>query len=144
MDWWTILIALLRPWSSSADDRWAAALGRLDVVRAEAFATSDPGLLDEVYLRGSPLRSADARVIRDYAARDATVIDAQMQVLSCRLLSSSARRARLHVVDRLGAASVRWADGSSRTLPHDRPTRRTVTLVQTSGGWRIAGSEETA
>lgn len=91
-------------------------------------------------MRGSRLRSTDADAIGAYAVRSATVVGAELWILSCRVVSSSADKVRLDVVDQLGSATVRWEDGSSRELPRDRPTRRTVTLVHTSAGWRIASA----
>jgi hypothetical protein len=140
MDWWWVLLALTRSLMPSDDDRWVMTLGRLDAVRAEAFATGDPPLLDEVYVKGSRIQRVDAAAIRDYARRDARVVGAELHLLSCRRLSSTDGRVRLDVVDRLGAARVEWEDGTTRRLPRDLPTRRVVTLVRTSEGWRIAGS----
>jgi hypothetical protein len=140
MDWWWVFLALTRSLMTSDDDRWVVTLGRLDAVRAEAFATGDPRLLAEVYVNGSRAQRVDSAAIRDYARRDARVVGAELQILSCRLLSSTDRRVRLDVVDRLGAARVEWDDGTTRRLPRDLPTRRVVTLVRTTEGWRIAGS----
>ncbi len=113
-------------------------LGGLDHIRAEAFATSDQALLDHVYAPRSTARTADAAVIRAYERRGAHVTGADLIVMSCQVDDVAASRVRLAVIDRLAPARVVWADGTSRALPRDLPTRRTVTLVHTSEGWRIA------
>lgn len=140
MDWWWFLLVAVRGLSPAADDQWATRLADLDRVRAEAFATANPDLLGDVYQRGSPARRADRHVIEAYARRDGRVVGARLRVLSCRVVSSSADRVRLDVVDQLGPSRVTWGDGTSTSLPRDLPSRRHVTLVRTDDGWRIAGT----
>lgn len=142
MDWWWALAMMTHAFVSSEDQRWAVALSGLDLIRAEAFAAADPERLDAVYVHGSRMWRADADLIADYARRDSHVVGADLRLLSCRVLSSSARTVRLDVIDRLGPARVVWADGTSRALPRDEPTRRTLTLVHTRQGWRIAASTD--
>jgi len=139
MDWLWVLIAVLRAASPAPDDQWATRLSTLDEVRAEAFATTDAALLDRVYVRGSGARRTDAATIADYRRRGGRVVGARLRVISCRALSASSSRARLDVVDQLGPARVVWPDGSSSELPRDEPSRRVITVVRTSEGWRIAG-----
>ena len=62
---------------------------------------------------------------------------ADLTLLSCTVKRSSAHRVVLDVVDQLSEARAVWADGSTRALPRDLPTRRVVTLVKTRAGWRI-------
>ena len=137
MNWLSVLLTLLASLASSPQVHWTAVLGDLDEARAAAFSAGDPSLLDRVYARGASGREVDAATIRAYARRGGRVTGAQLMLLSCRLDESSSRRVRLAVVDRLGAARVVWADGSSRSLPRDLPTKHRVTLVRTAEGWRI-------
>ncbi|MEJ7633329.1 hypothetical protein [Aeromicrobium sp.] len=139
MDWLWVVIIAMRAASPAPDDRWATRLTELDDVRAEAFAAGDPDLLDGVYAQGSRARVVDSATIADYRRRGARVVDAELRVLSCRVLGASRSRARLDVVDRLGPARIVWDDGSSTALPRDEPSRRIVHLVQTREGWRVAG-----
>ncbi|KAA1399793.1 hypothetical protein [Aeromicrobium ginsengisoli] len=139
MDWVWVLIAVLRAASPAPDDQWVTRLSALDEVRAEAFATTDAALLDRVYVRGSRAGEADAATLADYRRRGGQVLGADLRVISCRVLSASSSRARLDVVDQLGPARVVWADGSASELPRDEPSRRVITVVRTSEGWRIAG-----
>ncbi|MEV7396035.1 hypothetical protein [Aeromicrobium sp. NPDC092404] len=142
MDWLWVLIAAVRAVSPAPADQWATRLGELDEVRAEAFATSEAGLLDRVYVRGSRSLQADAMTIADYRRRGGRVVGADLRVISCRVLAASGSRARLDVVDRLGPARVVWSDGAVTDLPRDRSSRREITLVRTPEGWRIAGSDQ--
>ncbi|KQV76206.1 hypothetical protein ASC61_15015 [Aeromicrobium sp. Root344] len=139
MDWLWVLIAVLRAASPAPDDQWATRLSTLDEVRAEAFATTDAALLDRVYVRGSGAHRTDAATIADYRRRGGRVVGARLRVISCWALSASSSRARLVVVDQLGPARVVWPDGSASELPRDEPSRRVITVVRTSEGWRIAG-----
>ena len=137
MEWFTLWLAAVASLLAPDDLRWAGVLGELDDVRAEAFATAEPALLDQVYVPGSTAGDADTALIRDYERRGAHVIGADLIVLSCQVAEVTDRRVRLDVIDRLGPARVVWADGTSRSLPRDLPTKRTVTLVRTADGWRI-------
>jgi hypothetical protein len=137
MNWLSILLAMLGSLASSPHVHWAGVLGGLDEARAAAFSAGDPALLDRVYARGTSGREVDAATIRAYARRGGHVAGADLTLLSWRLRDSSSRRARLVVIDQLAAARVVWADGSSRSLPRDLPTKHVITLVRTSAGWRI-------
>ena len=139
MDWLWVLIAAVRALSPTPEDQWTTRLSELDEIRAEAFATSDAGLLDGVYLRGSRALDIDAATIDDYWRRGGRVAGAGMRVISCHVLAASSSRARLDVIDRLGSARIVWQDGSTSALPRDEPSRRVITLVRTAEGWRIAG-----
>lgn len=138
MDWWWVLVVAIRAVSPDVDDQWATQLTELDRTRATAFATADPGRLDDVYAPGSGGRRTDAATIERYAARDGRVLGAELRVLSCRVVRATGDRVRLEVVDQLGPSHVRWGDGSTTALPEDRPSRREVTVVRTAEGWRIA------
>ena len=137
MNWLSALLALLSSLASSPTVHWAGVLGELDHARAAAFAAGDTSLLDRVYVRGSASAGVDAAAIRAYAKRGGRIAGAELTLLSCRVEDSSPRRVRLVVVDQLATAKVIWADGSSRMLPRDLPTKHRITLVRTPDGWRI-------
>ncbi len=107
MDWLWVLIAAVRAVSPAPEDEWATRLSQLDEVRAEAFATTDAGALDGVYVRGSRALALDAATIADYRERGGRVVGADLRVISCRVLAASSSRARLDVVDRLGPGAHR-------------------------------------
>jgi hypothetical protein len=140
MDWLWVLIVAVRAVSPAPDDQWAVRLAELDDVRQRAFATADRSLLDAVYVDRSPARRSDARLIDAYRRRGGRVVGAELRVLSCRVVRQGSAGVRLEVVDQLGPSRVVWGDGTSTDLPRDRPSRRQITLVRTSDGWRIAGS----
>jgi len=140
MDWLWVLIVAIRGVSPSPSDQWASRLTELDEVRAHAFATADTDLLDEVYTRGSDARRSDAVTIGAYAVRGGRVAGAELRVLSCAVVRESANEVTLDVVDQLAAARVEWGDGTATALPRDRPSRRWVTIVRESDGWRIAAT----
>jgi hypothetical protein len=142
MDWVWVVVMALRAVSPAADDRWATVLAELDRGRETAFAQADPRRLEGTYVRGTAVKAVDARTISQYASRGGRVVGARLQLLSCRVVEASPRRARLDVVDRLGPARVVWDDGTTTPLPRDRPTRRLVTLTRTSDGWRVAASSQ--
>lgn len=139
MDWSWMILVLSRVVSFSPDDRWALVLSRLDSVRADAFSTGDPSLLDGVYVRRSSARRSDEQTLEGFASRGARVVGAELRVLSCRVVSSSPHRVRLEVVDRLRDSQVVWSDGTRTALPRDEPSRHVVALHRTTEGWRIAG-----
>ncbi|MCW2831158.1 MAG: hypothetical protein JWP31_1850 [Aeromicrobium sp.] len=142
MEWlWWLVMTVAGP-SCDPDDRWGARIDRLDRVRAEAFAAADPGRLGDVYVDGSRLAATDESAILDYRARGGIVVGARLQLLQCHVRRATSTRAVVDVVDRLGPARVTWGDGTEARLPRDRPTRRTLTLVRTADGWRIAGAAE--
>jgi hypothetical protein len=79
----------------------------------------------------------DSSTIKAYAERGGRITGAELTLLWFRVVHSSKRRVELVVIDRLAAARVVWADGSSRSLPRDLPTKHVITLVRTAAGWRI-------
>lgn len=138
MDWFSVLVSALASLVASDEVRWAAALGEVDEIRAGAFATGRPELLDQAYAPDSSARDVDAALIGSYEGRGGRVVGADLVVLSCKIVRASADRVTLDIVDRLAEAKVVWADGTTRSLPRDLPTRRVVTLVRTGDDWRIA------
>lgn len=137
MNWLSTLLALLTSIAASPTLHWAGVLGGLDHARAQAFSTGQVSVLDRVYTRDSAGAKVDAAAIRAYAERGGRIAGAELVLLSCRVEHSSRRLVRLVVVDQLAAARVVWADGSSRALPRDLPTKHRITLVRTSDGWRV-------
>lgn len=138
MDWLWVLLIAVRGLSPAPEDVWATRLAALDQARETAFASADPARLAAVYVAGSRGLRADAAAIEAYAARGGRVVGAELRVLSCRVVRASDDRAQLEIIDQLARAHVLWDDGSSTWLPHDRPSRRSLTVVRTGDGWRIS------
>ena len=147
-----LLLACCAPATSATDDRapgepagrWATVLGRLDDVRERAYVRGDPALLGRVYVRGSPLRRADARLLRAYERRGLELDAVPLRLRDVELVSLTDRRVRLRVLDQLGAVRVRSPGGPWRALPTDQPTKRIITLQRTSDGWRVAAISRVA
>lgn len=140
MDWlWTILIAV-RGLSTAPGDEWAVRLAELDRAREAAFAAAEPARLDDVYVRHSSGLRADAAAIEAYSRRGGRVVGAELRILSCRVVRATHDRVQLEVIDQLAPATVVWDDGSLTRLPRDQPSRRSLTVVHTDDGWRIASA----
>jgi hypothetical protein len=100
----------------------------------------DEGRLGDVYSDERAAR-ADIEVLRSYRERRLRLEGMLLLRESCRVADRSRQRVTLDVVDRLGPTSVRTADGRQQDLPRDRPTQRTVVLVQVGDVWRVATVE---
>jgi hypothetical protein len=131
------LLWLLAVLVGGADDHPAClVLGGLDTVRAEAFASGDVDLLDDVYL-DERAAAPDVAVLRAYRARGLELRGTQMERRRCTVSERGADRIVLDVVDRLGTTTVREAGGPWRALPRDGWTRHTVVLRRVGDAWRI-------
>lgn len=118
--------------------RWRHVLESLLARRASAYAEANAAALASVYLPGSAVLERDREILRDWHRRGLTVRGASVRLHSVHLVDHSPDRAVLRVVDRLAGAVAVATDGSTRALPHDRPTRHRVLLVKTVQGWRIS------
>lgn len=133
------------PVAGAVDEpREASALDVLhqwDVQRSAAWAAGSARRLRDLYVAGSGAGASDVRLLRDYRARGYRVEGMRMQVLALRLLEERPDRLRVEVTDRLDGAVAVHA-GRRLTLPTDRPSTRTVTLVRGADGtWRVAAVE---
>jgi len=115
-------VALLRAW---------------DEQRADAWARGDPRLLSSLYTRRSLAGRHDRAMLRAWLARGLVVERLQTQLLSVRELASTRSTWTLLVTDRL-SGGVAVGRGTSRALPRDGPTTRTVRLRLVDGRWRVA------
>jgi hypothetical protein len=132
------VVAVLAALLGDADrDVACLVLGGLDLSRAAAFATGDAGRLASVYVTGQAAEP-DAAAVTSYRERGVRVIGAVMHRRSCDVVSRSADRIELDVVDRLGPAVAVRQSGLASPLPRDLPTRHQIVLVRTTAGWRIA------
>ena len=109
-----------------------------DVQRSAAYAAGSSRMLRDLYVAGSGAGASDVRLLRDYRERGYRVVGMRMQLLALRVLEERPDRLRLRVTDRLDGA-VAVGEGRRLTLPRDRPSTRTVTMVRgTDGAWRVA------
>jgi eukaryotic-like serine/threonine-protein kinase len=124
--------------SSSPGVAWLAVMTKLEQTRAEAFATGDVRRLDAVYATGSPTGAADRRLLGRMVRHGEHAARLQAFVESVDVVTATDVRATLRVSDALTAYDVVAADGHVLRRGHGRPTRRwTMTVVATSGGWRV-------
>ncbi len=127
------LLALLA--SVGATDPGCLVLGALDERRSAALEAGDAAALTDVYPSGSSLLASDRGLVEQYRARGLRLRGARLERLACSTVARGSSRYVVRVVDRLGTAQVEGS--AARTLPRDRPTRRTVTIVRTEAGWRV-------
>lgn len=136
------LFWLLAAWLGGADDDpECLVLGGLDAARAQAFVSGDAQRLREVYV-DEDAADTDMKVLDSYGERGLRLDGMLLVRESCQVVGRSGRRLTLDVVDRLGPTTAQAADGHRRDLPRDRPTRRTVVLIETEHGWRVAAVRE--
>ncbi|MGJ9414478.1 hypothetical protein ACHAAC_17390 [Aeromicrobium sp. CF4.19] len=138
-DWVVGIVAWLATLLGEGEDPACLLLGRLDAERVVALQTARPGMLAEVYA-DDRLAHADASVLRGYTERGLRLRGGALVRIECRVTGRDASSIRLDVVDRLGRTWVIDASGRRRELPRASPTRRAVTLTETSEGWRISAS----
>ena len=135
----------LREQAKAADP--AQALPALAALRARAFATADPGLLEHVDAPGSPALQADrgqlGRLVRDgHLLRGLT-----MEVA----VRASDASSGTGIVDPAGDAAVKLrvaaatsaysVEDASQTVVHQEPAQQqeiTLVLVRVDGAWKIS------
>ena len=138
-DWLVGIVAVLSTLVGVADeDVECLRLGALDAVRVQAFVEGESERLLDVYASERAAR-ADRRLLADYADRDLRLLGGALHRLECRVVRRDAAGVELDVVDRLGRTWVVDERGRRRELPRAAARERTVTLVQVSAGWRVAG-----
>jgi hypothetical protein len=111
-----------------------------DRSRAAAYSSGDLAALRRLYVRGSAAGRNDVRMLREYVDRGLAVRGLELQRAEVDLLSSSGRRLRVEVLERLAGATVVpvAAPGTEVALPRDRPERRIVTFRRPEGRWQVA------
>ena len=114
-----------------------AVLHGWDQRRARAWAGSDAGALDALYLEGSTAARADVRLLRSYTARGFVVRRLVTQVFGLRLLRDEPNRLVVRVLDRLAGGEVAAHDRVV-PMPSTRPVVRRIVLVRVSGSWRVS------
>jgi tRNA A-37 threonylcarbamoyl transferase component Bud32 len=123
---------------------WRATLAALDAARSAAFARSDAGALDAVYVPGAAPLAADRALLVRYARAGRHVSDLHMVAVSVAPGPPAAAPADqaqvvLAVADRLLPYTVVDAAGRPVARYAGRGVRRwLITLRHDAGGWRIA------
>ncbi|MBV9872940.1 MAG: hypothetical protein JO214_20185, partial [Frankiaceae bacterium] len=126
------------PISAPATD-WKRVVGRLDDLRAAAFAEDDVASLAAVYAPGAPGYDTDVATLKSLAARGLHAQGFSAHVQSVRVLAATATSERLRVVDRLSGYQL--VDGAGAVVGHGpaRPAKAfTMQLTKVDGTWRVA------
>jgi hypothetical protein len=118
--------------------RWRSVLVGLDARRASAFAAASPQRLAHVYAADAPALGRDRAELAELAAAGLHVERLRLRPRSVRVITTSARRVVLDVVDILEPYDVRTARGA---LVDARPGRGAtswrVTLVRSASEWQV-------
>jgi hypothetical protein len=118
-----------------------AVLRDWDRARARAWAAGDLAALRALYVRGSPVGTRDAAMLRAWLRRGLRVEGMAMQVLAVELRRRTDRRIVLVVTDRLaGAVGVRPRSGERVALPRDGPSTRRLVFVRQGDTWLLASA----
>lgn len=118
---------------------WDRVWSELDSRRAQAFATADATVLDQVYLPDCPALATDLKTVRDLAGRRARATGVAHQVRSVRVEASAEGAVTLLIVDRMSGYQIRGPSGELLAQSAPRGDRRLrAQLVHTKAGWRIA------
>lgn len=119
-------------------------LHRLDLARQAAYDRRRPGLLARVYAPGSTLLRHDRAVLTAYLERGIRLGPVRLEVSALRVTRRSRGSVRLRVVELLAPTTAVLPDGDRVALPADAPTLRTLRLVRTPAGWRLAAARRLA
>lgn len=130
--------------SGPAAGRWWRVLHRLDRAREAAYDRQRPGLLSRVYAPGSALLRRDRAVLGAYRERGVRLGPVRLDVSTLRVTRHSGGSVRLRVVERLAPTTAVLPGGARVALPADAPTRRSLRLVHTPAGWRLAAAHRLA
>lgn len=117
---------------------WTSVLGTLDRARSAAFAAADAAQLEAVYATGSPALGRDREVLARLRETGHTARGVRLEPQSVEVVSASARRVVLSVVDVMPAYQLVAADGSvSSSRPGRVAASWSVTLTLGDEGWRV-------
>jgi hypothetical protein len=129
-------------------DEWRTVVDGLYRRRAEAFETASPGLLDDVYVQGSALLTADAELATALADAGEVLRGFVPEVQEVTAAEVDGDRVRLDLVDSwtsYDVVSTAQPDGAAlRRGPERRATAVRMLLVRSGGSWLIGSAERAA
>jgi hypothetical protein len=114
----------------------AAVLAAWDADRAAAWASGDVRRLRSLYTPGSVAGNRDVAMLRRWLDRGLVVEGLRTQVLSLHEVRRASDQWVLSVTDRVVDGVARG--DTTRRLPTDAPTTRTVTLRLVGGRWVVS------
>ncbi len=126
----------------AGDASWIPVMANLDSLRDAAFVTTDPTMLDAVYVDGSNAGVTEHAAMSKLRDTGVHADGLQLMVREVRLVKKGARHVTLRVVDELPAYRLVDAHGETvRTEPARGVTTWRIVLDRSPGGWRIASIE---
>ena len=127
---------------------WRVLVDRLYQQRAEAFSTSSPDLLEDVYAPGSDLLAADVAYASSLADAGEALRGFDPAVEQVTAARTEGDRAEVDLVDSWADSEVVAAgqpDGPAlRTVPGRPSSAVHMVLVRSDGGWLIESAERRA
>jgi len=118
---------------------WRAVLAGLDGRRAVAFAESNPAVLAEVYVEGSPPYAADVASLRSLVDAGNRARPVRHELQEVRLITRTAAGVTVEVTDEMPAYDVVNSAGAVVSSDPGRgPKSWRVELVLAGDGWRIS------
>jgi eukaryotic-like serine/threonine-protein kinase len=127
------------PGQAATASSWAQVLDGLHAQRERALAAADPGLLDDVWLTGSPGLGRDRAAVLALRSAGQRVVGARHVVEAVHVLTASSDEARLRVVDALRPHEVRARDGTRvRAVAGRGASAYEVRVVRRDGRWLLA------
>ena len=118
---------------------WRAVLAGLDGRRAAAFAESNPAVLAEVYVEGSPPYAADVASLRSLVDAGNRARPVRHELQEVRLITRTAAGVTVEVTDEMPAYDVVNSAGAVvGSDPGRGPKSWQVELVLAGDGWRIS------
>lgn len=117
---------------------WRAVLAGLDGRRAAAFAESNPAVLADVYVEGSPPYAADVASLRSLVDAGNRARPVRHELQEVRLITRTAAGVTVEVTDEMPAYDVVNSVGAVvGSDPGRGPKSWQVELVLAGDGWRI-------
>jgi hypothetical protein len=124
-------------------EEWRALVEALYQRRAEAFSTASPTLLDDVYVQGSPLLSADAGFVSSLADAGERLRGYVPTVEKVTSAQAEGDHVGLDLVDSWAAAEV-VAGGAVVRAVSARPASAVhMVLVRSGDSWLIENAQRT-
>jgi hypothetical protein len=132
-----VAISAAQPTKPPTD--WRAVIQELDVRRDSAFVRGDVAMLRAVYASPSKALAVDEAALRALTAGDLRARGLRLDLVSVTVVSATADRASLHVVDRLPAYDL--VDARGHVAAH-RPSRGLrdwrIDVARVGESWLIA------
>jgi hypothetical protein len=128
----------LRPGAGVSEQPWLPVLQQLDEQRSAAFAEADADRLSRVYAPGSPAWARDRSLVAQLRSSGHTALGVRLVPQSVEVVRATASEATLRITDVMPPYRLVGATGTSSTeRPGRAAARWLVTLVRTSGEWRV-------